>query len=161
MIMFVSLRIMKYILVRMVQLVQRNQGCQEGPKSECIHYSTFRIPTEWFSLSLLGKVFWFDSVTNSVSMEPLLAFGPCCPSVSPRSKLSGYASWTSDTFIPLSMHHDHQYLISSGNQTWSGLTLDPGAPGCPLSPGLPSYPYRYRLSEDRRDNVKSLLSFSQ
>lgn len=161
MIMFVSLRIMKYILVRMVQLVQRNQGCQEGPKSECIRYSTFRIPTEWFSLSLLGKVFWFDSVTNSVSMESLLAFGPCCPSVSPRSKLSGYASWTSDTFIPLSMHHDHQYLISSGNQTCSGLTLDPGAPGCPLSPGLPSYPYRYRLSEDRRDNVKSLLSFSQ
>lgn len=89
MIIFVFLRIMKYILVRMAQLVQRNQGCQEGPKSKCIHYNTFRISTAWFSLSLLGKVF---SVTNNVSMEPLLAFGPCCPSVSPRSKMSGYAS---------------------------------------------------------------------
>lgn len=154
--MFVYLRITKYILVVMVQLVQRNLCFQEGPK---IGVHTIRIPTAWFGL-LLHEAFQFK-VTNSVSMEPLLTFDPWCPSVSSGSKLSRYARWTSDTYITLSKHHHHKNLISLVNQTWSHLTLDPGTPGCPFSPGAQSYPFKYRLSEARRDKSKSLLSFSQ
>ena len=60
-------------------------------------------------------------VTNSVSKEPLLAFGSCRPSVAPWSEPSRLAWWASGTWFTLWKHH-HCWVSDSEPNFWHSVS---------------------------------------
>lgn len=62
----------------------------------------------------IQNFWWVNHITNSLSLESLLAFDSCCSGVSSGSKLSRDTWWTSDAWNTLwkhgsYQHHHHHY----------------------------------------------------